>query len=87
MADRAPARGFANAYAAAKVVTMNLLDLRPRQLKRSTNLKTAKDISLTIPPGRAGAGGQNYQIGHAMAELDKGKPLSLEEVMVSILFG
>ena len=57
MADRAPARGFANAYAAAKVVTMNLLDLSPRQLKRaaaikkrSTNLKTAKHISLTIPP-------------------------------------
>ena len=57
MADRAPARGFANAYAAAKVVTMNLLDLRLRQLKRaaaikkrSTNLKTAKHINLTIPP-------------------------------------
>ena len=55
MADRAPARGFANAYAAAKVVTMNLLDLRPRQLKRaaaikkrSTNLKAAKYISPTI---------------------------------------
>ena len=57
MADRAPARGFANAYAAAKVVTMNLLDLRPRQLKRAaaikkriTDLKTAKQIGLMIPP-------------------------------------
>ena len=57
MADRAPARGFANAYAAAKVVTMNLLDLTPRQLKRaaaikkrSTDLKTAKQIGLMIPP-------------------------------------
>ena len=59
MADRAPARGFANAYAAAKVVTMNLLDLTPRQLNH---------------------------LGDAMAELDKGKPLSLE-VMVSIVFG
>jgi hypothetical protein len=57
MADRAPARGFANAYAAAKVVTMNLLDLTPRQLKRAaaikkriTDLKTAKQIGLMIPP-------------------------------------
>jgi hypothetical protein len=39
MADRAPARGFANAYAAAKVVTTNLLDLRPRQLKRAAAIK------------------------------------------------
>jgi len=45
MADRAPARGFANAYAAAKVVTMNLLDLRPRQLKRAALTRIAALIS------------------------------------------
>ena len=38
--DRAPACGFANAYApAAKVVTMDLLDLTPRQLKRAAAIK------------------------------------------------
>jgi hypothetical protein len=56
MAHRAPARGLTNAYAAAKVVTMNLLDLTPRQLKRaapiknrSTNLKK-ENSRLTILP-------------------------------------
>ena len=39
MADRAPARGFANAYAAAKVITMNLLALTPQQLKRAAPIK------------------------------------------------
>ena len=34
---------------------------------------------------RAGQGGQSHQIGDAMAELEKGKPVSLEELMVTTL--